>query len=238
MIKKIKSFFTLSIVIPVFNELKTAEAIIQKVQNIKLPGIKKQLIVVDDGSTDGTREILKKLAKKKNGFTLILQDKNGGKGSAIRAGLAAVSGDYVVIQDADLEYDPADYPALLKPILLGHADVVYGSRFLGTHRSFLFLNYVANKILNLVTNLLYNSTLTDMETCYKMFRAEAIKKLKLRSKGFEIEPEITAKILKNKCRVYEVPISFYGRGYEEGKKIKAIDGVKALWALIKYRFVE
>lgn len=236
--KKIKITPGLSIIIPVFNENKTVSQLLSKVQSVKLKGISKQLIVVDDCSTDGTREILKKLSKKQPGFTLILQDKNRGKGSAIRAAIPHVTGSYAVIQDADLEYDPADYTSLLKPILEGHADVVYGSRFLGTHRSFLFLNYVANKILNLITNLLYNSTLTDMETCYKMFRAEALTSLKLRSNGFEIEPEITAKILKKNYKVYEVPIAFYGRGYDEGKKIKAIDGVKALWALIKYRFVD
>lgn len=235
---KNKTSLGLSIIIPVYNEIRTVSELVSKVQKVKLKSISKQLIVVDDCSTDGTREILKKLAQKKPGFTLILKDKNEGKGSAIRSAIPHIKGTCAVIQDADLEYDPSDYPALLKPILLGHADVVYGSRFLGTHRSFLFLNYVANKILNLITNLLYNSTLTDMETCYKMFSAEIVKTLKLRSNGFEIEPEITAKILKKNYRVYEVPISFYGRGYEEGKKIKAIDGFKALWALIKYRFVD
>ncbi len=236
--KNNKKITVLSIIIPVFNEHKTVSQLLSKVQSVKLKGISKQLIVVDDRSTDGTREILKKLSKKKPGFTLILKEKNEGKGSAIRAAIPHITGSYTVIQDADLEYDPAEYPLLLKPILSGHADVVYGSRFLGAHRSFLFLNYVANKILNFVTNILYNSTMTDMESCYKMFRSEILTSLKLRSKGFEIEPEITAKILKKKCKVYEVPISFYGRGYEEGKKIKAIDGVKALWCLLKYRITD
>jgi glycosyltransferase involved in cell wall biosynthesis len=162
---------------------------------------------------------------------------NRGKGNAVREGIKCVKGDYTVIQDADLEYDPVDYPGLLEPITSGRADVVFGSRFTGRpHRSFLFWNYVANKILNIVANFLYNTLLTDMETCYKMFRSEVLTGLDLKSDGFEIEPEITAKILKKHCRIYEVPINFYARGYSEGKKIKAIDGIRALWALIKYRF--
>jgi glycosyltransferase involved in cell wall biosynthesis len=228
---------TLSVIIPVFNELKTIKQAVNSVKKSRLPGYKKQIIIVDDGSTDGTRNILKTLSRKDRTLTIVFKDKNGGKGSAIREAIRYIKSDFTIIQDADMEYDPADFVHLLAPIEQGHADVVYGSRFLGgAHRSFLFWNYIANKILNFTTNLLYNTLLTDMETCYKMFRSDVFKGLNLRSNGFEIEPEITAKILKKKYRIYEVPISFYGRGYSDGKKIKAIDGFKALWTLIRYRF--
>lgn len=227
----------LSVIIPVYNEKKTIIEAIKAVKNASLPGYKKEIIVVDDGSTDGTRDLLKKISKKDPSLTIVFKDKNNGKGSAIREGIKYVKGDYAIIQDADLEYDPNDFIHLLLPIEQGHADVVYGSRFLGgTHRSFLFWNYIANKLLNFTTNILYNTLLTDMETCYKMFKAGALKELNLKSNGFEIEPEITAKILRKNYRIYEVPISFYGRSYSEGKKIKAIDGFKALWTLIRYRF--
>jgi glycosyltransferase involved in cell wall biosynthesis len=179
---------------------------------------------------------LKKLSKSNRAVTLMLSEKNGGKGKALIEGFKLVNGDFTVIQDADLEYDPEDYVKLLEPILKGNADVVFGSRFSGQHKAFLFMNYVANKILNLITNILYNTILTDMETCYKMFKTPVIKDLSLVSRGFEIESEITAKILKNKLRIYEVPINYNGRSYKDGKKIKASDGFKALFALIRYRF--
>lgn len=228
----------LSVIIPVYNEAKTIISSVDKVKKASIHGIKKQIIIVDDGSTDGTAAVLKKLLQKDKSLKVVFKPENGGKGTAIREGVKYATGDFTIIQDADLEYDPEDYALLLEPILRGSADVVYGSRFLGTHRSFLFLNYVANKILTLVTNILYNNTLTDMETCYKLFKTPIIKGMKLKSSRFEIEPEITAKVLKNKYKIYEVPIHFYGRGYDEGKKIKAIDGFKALWALIKYRFTD
>jgi glycosyltransferase involved in cell wall biosynthesis len=222
---------------PVFNEKNTIISAISQVKEAVLPGFNKELIVVDDGSLDGTRDILKKIGSKDKSIRIVFKDKNGGKGSAIREGIKYITGDFAVIQDADMEYDPSDYVHLLKPIVDGHADVVYGSRFTGSaHRSFLFWNYVANKMLNFTTNLLYNTLLTDMETCYKMFKSEVIKGISLESNGFEIEPEITAKILKKQYRIYEVPINFYGRSYADGKKIKAIDGFKAMWTLIKYRF--
>ncbi|MCE5299341.1 MAG: glycosyltransferase family 2 protein [Spirochaetia bacterium] len=225
----------LSIIMPVYNEQKTIKDAILQVKKAGLTGVVKQLIIVDDGSTDGTRDILKKIEKNDKNLEIIFKQKNGGKGSAIREGIKHIKGDYAVIQDADLEYDPEDYGVLLHPIMRGSADVVYGSRFLGQHRSFLFWNYLANKILTFTTNILYNTILTDMETCYKMFRADVLKSLDLHSNGFDIEPEITAKILKKRYKIYEVPINFYGRSYDEGKKIKAMDGFVALWALIKYR---
>ena len=227
---------TLSVIIPVYNEEKTIKESITKVKKAPMPkGIGKQLIIVDDCSTDSTRKILNALKKKDKSLTLVLKDKNGGKGSAVRAGFEKIKGDYVIIQDADLEYDPSDYKEMLVPILKNKADVVYGSRFLGIHRSFLFWNYVANKFLTLLTNILYNTLLTDMETCYKLFRSDVIKSIRLRSNGFEIEPEITSKILKKKYRIYEVPISFYGRSYDEGKKISALDGIIAVFTLFWYR---
>lgn len=229
---------TLCIVIPVYNEEKTIAEIIERVMNVTLESINKKIVIVDDKSTDSTRDILGQISVKYPDIKIILKEKNEGKGAALKTGFAAADGDYVVIQDADLEYDPEDYKVMLNSFKHSEVDVVYGSRFLGKHRAFLFMNYVANKILNLVTNILYNTTLTDMETCYKMFKAHLLKGIEIKSKGFEIEPEITAKMLKKKAKIYEVPISFYGRSYEEGKKIKAIDGFKAIWALIKYRVVD
>jgi len=229
---------TLCIVIPVYNEEKTIAEIIERVMNVTIEGINKKIVIVDDKSTDSTRDILGKISAKYPDIKVILKDKNEGKGAALKTGFAAAEGDYIIIQDADLEYDPEDYKVMVDSFRHSEVDVVYGSRFMGKHRAFLFLNYVANKILNLVTNILYNTTLTDMETCYKMFKAHLIKEIEIKSKGFEIEPEITAKMLKKNAKIYEVPISFYGRSYDEGKKIKAIDGFKAIWALIKYRFVD
>ena len=224
----------LSVVMPVFNERATIEEIIGRVQAVP---IRTELIVVDDGSTDGTREILKELAAK-TPFKLICQPKNGGKGAALRRGFEEVTGDLVVIQDADLEYSPEELPDLISLICQGRADVVYGSRFLGRHRVFLFTHYAGNWLLTLLTNILYNTMLSDMETCYKAMRTSVLRSFKVKSNGFGIEPELTAKIFKRGYRVYEVPITYDGRGYEDGKKITWRDGVVALWVLLKYRFTE
>jgi glycosyltransferase involved in cell wall biosynthesis len=224
----------LSVVMPVYNELETAEEMIRRVLAVPL---RTQLIVVDDCSTDGTRDLLVRL-ERDLGFTLLLQPRNAGKGSALRRGFDAVQGDLVVIQDADLEYSPEEFPQLIDLICQGRADVVYGSRFLGRHRVFMFTHYAGNRLLTLVTNVLYNTMLSDMETCYKVMRTEVIRSMRLQSDGFGIEPELTAKIFKRGFRVYEVPITYDGRGYDEGKKITWRDGIVALWVLIKYRFTE
>ena len=226
--------FLLSVVMPVYNERQTIEEIIRRVLAVPM---RIQLIVVDDVSTDGTSEILERL-QRELGFTLLKQPRNGGKGAALRRGFAAVAGDMMIIQDADLEYHPEEYPLLTGLITSGRADVVYGSRFLGTHRVFLLTHYLGNRLLTFITNVLYNTMLTDMETCYKVMRTEVLRSMELKSDGFGIEPEITAKVFKRRYKVYEVPISYDGRGYEEGKKITWRDGVVALWVLIKYRFSE
>jgi glycosyltransferase involved in cell wall biosynthesis len=223
-----------SVVMPAYNEQDTIEEIIGRV--LAVP-VRIELIVVDDGSRDRTREILAGL-QRRHGFTLILQERNQGKGAAIRRGFAEVSGDIVLIQDADLEYSPEEYPALIELICQGRADVVYGSRFLGRHRVFLFTHYFGNRLLTLLTNVLYNTMLSDMETCYKVMRTEVLRSMTLKSDSFAIEPELTAKIFKRGYRVYEVPITYDGRGYDEGKKITWRDGFTALWVLLKYRFTE
>ncbi len=226
----------LSVIMPVYNERPTVEEIVRRVL---AEGHEKELIIVDDGSTDGTREILARLAQAQpDRIRVILHERNQGKGAAVRTGLAQATGDVLLIQDADLEYDPADYSLLLEPIEQGQADVVYGSRFLGVHRAFMFWHMVGNRLLTFVTNVLYNATLTDMETCYKAIRREFLVGMRLRSNTFDIEPEITAKLLKRKARLYEVPIHYYGRDFTEGKKIHWHDGFRAIWTLIKYRFVE
>jgi glycosyltransferase involved in cell wall biosynthesis len=224
----------LSVVMPAFNEAATIEEIVRRVLAVRL---RTQLIVVDDASTDGTRDILQRL-QQELGFTLLLQPQNQGKGAALRRGFEAVRGDLMVIQDADLEYSPEEFPMLIELICQGRADVVYGSRFLGRHRVFLFSHYLGNRLLTLITNILYNTMLTDMETCYKVMRTDVLRSMKLQSNGFGIEPELTAKIFKRGYRVYEVPITYDGRGYEEGKKIGWRDGVVALWVLLRYRFSE
>ena len=224
----------LSVVMPVYNERGTIQEIIRRVLAVPL---RIELIVVDDGSNDGTRDILAELANELP-FKLILQTANAGKGAALRRGFQEVTGDLVVIQDADLEYSPEEFPQLIELICQGRADVVYGSRFLGRHRVFLFTHYAGNRLLTLITNVLYNTMLTDMETCYKVMRTEVLRSMTLQSDGFGIEPELTAKIFKRQYRVYEVPITYDGRGYEEGKKITWRDGVVALWVLLKYRFTE
>ncbi|MGB2964250.1 MAG: glycosyltransferase family 2 protein [Anaerolineales bacterium] len=225
----------LSVIIPIYNEKNTLEEIILRVQATGIPG---EIILVDDGSIDGTREIVKKY-QDKEGFKVILHDQNQGKGAAVRTGFDAATGDVLLIQDADLEYDPRDYPDLLKPIEEGIADVVYGSRFLGaTRRVAMFWHMVANKLLTLFTNILYDTILTDMETGYKVFKKKVVEDMPLHSKRFEFEPEFTAKILKRNYRIFEVPITFNPRDYEEGKKIGLPDAFEAIWALIKYRFVD
>jgi glycosyltransferase involved in cell wall biosynthesis len=221
----------LSVVMPVYNERETIDEIISRV--VALP-LRVELVVVDDCSTDGTRARLTEL-QKQFGFTLLLQPHNQGKGAALRRGFAAVTGDIVAIQDADLEYSPEELPTLAELIIDGRADVVYGSRFLGRHRVFLFTHYLGNRVLTLITNILYNTMLSDMETCYKVMRREVLVGLDLQSDGFGIEPEITAKIFKRGYRVYEVPITYDGRGYDEGKKITWKDGLVALWVLLRHR---
>lgn len=223
----------LSVVMPVYNERETIEGMIARV--LAAP-MRLELIVVDDGSNDGTTEILRDL-QKKHSFKLFHKE-NGGKGSALRRGFQEVKGDLVVIQDADTEYSPEEFPELIELICQGRADVVYGSRFLGRHRVFLFTHYLGNLFLTFLTNVLYNTMLTDMETCYKAMRVEVLRSFRLESNGFGIEPEMTAKIFKRGYRVYEVPITYDGRGYDEGKKITWRDGVVALWVLVKYRFTE
>ena len=224
----------LSVVVPCYNERTPIEEIIRRV--LAVP-IRTELIVVDDGSKDGTRDILTELARELN-FKLIFQPENAGQGAALRRGFQEVTGDLVVIQDADLEYSPEEFPELIELICEGRADVVYGSRFLGRHRVFMFTHYIGNRIVTLLTNVLYNTMLTDMETCYKVMRTEVLRSFTLESDGFGIEPEMTAKIFKRGYRVYEVPITYDGRGYDEGKKITWRDGIVALWVLLKYRFTE
>jgi glycosyltransferase involved in cell wall biosynthesis len=223
----------LSVIMPVYNEKKTIQSMIERV--LAVP-VEKELIIVDDFSTDGTRDLLKRFENRPD-VRLFYHDKNMGKGSAIRTAVPEVRGDLVIIQDADMEYSPEEYPKLIEPFLRGVADVVYGSRFYGCHRVFMVWHFFANRFLTQLTNVLYDTMLTDMETCYKVFRADVIKNMKLRSKRFDIEPELTAKVLKNrKNRVYEMPITYDGRDYNEGKKIGAKDVLPAIWALIKYRF--
>jgi len=223
----------LSVVIPVYNEKTTIMEVLGRVRRADLS---KEIIIVDDCSTDGTREILQALPTSAD-LKIILLPRNSGKGAALRSGFAAVSGDIVVIQDADLEYDPAEYGNLIQPILANKADVVFGSRFLGgPHRVLLFWHSVGNWILTTLSNMLTDLNLTDMETCYKVFRAEVLKKITLRENRFGFEPEFTAKVSKARCRIYEVPISYSGRDYSEGKKIGWKDGVAAIYFIFKYRF--
>ena len=226
----------LSIVMPVYNERDTIEEIVSRVEAV---GLADEIVIVDDGSTDGTRELLHELASKHPFINLIMHQHNQGKGAAVRTGIQATQGELILIQDADLEYDPRDYTTLLKPIDEGVADVVYGSRFLGApRRSTMFWHMVANKLLTLLTNILYNSILSDMETGYKLFKSEVIKSLPLNARRFDFEPEVTAKLLKRRIRIFEVPISFYPREYSEGKKIGLRDAFEASWTLLKYRFVD
>ncbi|MEI8128272.1 MAG: glycosyltransferase family 2 protein [bacterium] len=227
----------ITVLIPIFDEVNTLKLILQKVEDASFCGLEKEIILIDDFSTDGTREILNELEKK---YKVFYHDKNMGKGAALRTGFEHVTGDIVVIQDADLEYDPVDYEPLIKLILEDKADVAYGSRLTGgkPSRSFMFTHLLGNKLLTLITNILYNTTLTDMETCYKAFKTEFIKGIEIKSNRFDFEPEITAKVLKRGARLYELPISYYGREYGEGKKITWKDGFHAISALIKFRFTD
>jgi glycosyltransferase involved in cell wall biosynthesis len=224
----------LSVVIPVYNEKDTIAEILHRVLTT---GLADEIIVVDDGSTDGTAVVLGKLSEKN--VKVISVPKNRGKGAAVRTGIEAVEGDLILIQDADLEYDPRDIPALLKPIEENLADVVYGSRFLGgPRRPTMYWHAVANRLLTFFTNIMYNNILTDMETGYKLFKREVLENIRIRSNSFDFEPEITAKLLKKKVRIFEVPITFNPRDYSDGKKIGFIDAVAAFWALLKFRFID
>jgi glycosyltransferase involved in cell wall biosynthesis len=226
-------FRLLSVIVPVFNERATVAEVIRRIRSVELP-VDVEVIVVDDGSTDGTDKVLAALGD--STIRVIDHQRNRGKGAAIRTGLAAARGDLVLVQDADLEYDPLDWSRLLDPILRGKAQVVYGSRFTGERKNMLPLHWVGNRFLSLVTNVLYSSTLSDMETCYKMFDRRVLEGITIESDGFDFEPEITAKVLRRGFRIYEVPISYAGREPDEGKKITWRDGLGALKALVKYRF--
>lgn len=223
----------LTVIMPVYNEKATIREIIARVLATE---VDKELLIVDDFSKDGTREILEEIAASEPTIKLYLHEKNKGKGAAIKTAIPHIGGDIVIIQDADLEYCPEDYPALIGPIAKGYADVVYGTRFLGPHRVFMVWHFMANKFLTLVTNILYNTMLTDMEVGYKAFRSEIFKDIQIHSNTFDFEPEITAKVFKGNYRVFEVPITYCGRSYAEGKKITWRDGVRAMIAILRYRF--
>ena len=226
----------LSVVIPVYNEVETIKEIVSRVQAVDL---EKEIIIVDDCSTDGTLEHLKKIDQNQENVKVLYHDRNQGKGAALRTGFEVVTGDIVIIQDADLEYDPREYPILLEPILDGRADIVYGSRFIGgPHRVLFFWHYLGNKFLTLLSNALTNLNLTDMETCYKVFKKEVLDTLKIKSNRFGFEPEFTAKVAKKRFRIYETPISYSGRTYAEGKKIGWKDGFKAIFAIIWFRLFD
>jgi len=226
----------LSVIMPVYNERQTIREILTRVREVET--IPKEIIVIDDGSTDGTQDLLRE-EDGRDGVQVIFQPYNQGKGAAIRRGLQVASGDIILIQDADLEYDPRDYGELIRPILEERAEVVYGSRFLGgPRRAMLFWHAVANHLLTLFTNILYDTILSDMETCYKVFKADVIQQIPLHAQRFEFEPEVTAKVLRRGIRIYEVPISYTGREYYEGKKIRFHDALIALWTLIRYRFTD
>ena len=231
-----KRSLALSVVIPCYNEVENIAEVLQRVEDV---GLASEIIIVDDGSTDGTRAVLASIeAEERPGVRVFYHDHNQGKGAALVTGFKVATGDVLLIQDADFEYDPREYPVLLKPLEEGIAKVVYGSRFLGGPRKAMnFWNMVANKGLTLVTNILYNAILSDMETCYKVFLREVVQDMKIHARGFEFEPEFTAKVLKKRIRIYEVPISYNGREWTEGKKIKWTDAPIALWTLVKYRFV-
>ncbi|RAI15631.1 MAG: glycosyl transferase [Candidatus Melainabacteria bacterium] len=226
----------ITVLIPVYNELNTLEIILKKVEETNLCGLEKEIILIDDYSTDGTRDILKKLESK---YKVLYHDKNMGKGAALKTGFANMTGDIVIIQDADLEYEPKDYENLVKEVYEGNADIVYGSRLMGKpDDSFIWTHLWGNRLITFVANILYGQKLTDIETCYKVFRRELLDGVDVKSHRFDFEPEITAKMLKKKAKFMELPISYSGRGHDEGKKITWKDGFGAIWALIKYRFVD
>jgi glycosyltransferase involved in cell wall biosynthesis len=233
-----ESFKRLSILIPVFNEVRTIEELIRRVRAADSCGLEKELVLVDDASTDGTGDLLKKIPRD-NDVKVFSHPSNRGKGAALRTALEHATGEIILIQDADLEYDPSDYPGLLRPILDGRADVVYGSRFAGgTHRVLLFWHFMANRLLTLLSNVLCNLNLTDMETCYKVFRRQCLEGLTLTSNRFGVEPELTAKLARRRLRFYETGINYSGRDYSEGKKINWKDGLAALWFIFRYRFFD
>jgi len=225
----------LSVIVPVFDERNTVVEVIRRMRMVELP-VGLQIVVVDDGSRDGTSDVLRHLGD--STVKVVSHARNRGKGAAIRTGLEHATGDLVLVQDADLEYDPEDWPKLLAPVLRGKAQVVYGSRFTGERRNMLLLHWIGNRFLSLVTNVLYDTTLSDMETCYKLFDREVLRDITIRASRFEFEPEVTAKVLKRGIRIYEVPISYAGREVGEGKKVTWVDGFIALWTLVKYRFVD
>ena len=233
--ERTEEFKKLSVIVPVYNERNTVVEILRRMRAVDIP-LDLEIVVVDDGSTDGTQAVLGQLAD--STVRVVHHSRNLGKGAAIRTGLGHVTGDLVLVQDADLEYDPEDWPKLLSPVLRGKAQVVYGSRFTGERRNMLFLHWVGNRFLSLVTNILYNTTLSDMETCYKLFDRRVLAGIELHASRFEFEPEVTAKVLRRGIRIYEVPISYAGREFHEGKKITWRDGFVALWILVKYRFVD
>ena len=226
----------LSVVIPVYNERNTIKEIIQRVKQVN--GVEKEIVLVDDASKDGTTDILKEIQNHNPDLKILFKEKNEGKGAALRDGFKQTTGDYVIVQDADLEYDPQDYTKLIRALQEENADVVYGSRFSGSYEEMSNLHYWGNKFLTLITNVLYGVMLTDMETCYKLIPGDFVRKLNIKSSRFNFEPEITAKILKSKMRIKEVPINYKGRSFSEGKKITWRDGVSALYTLVKYRFVD
>ncbi len=228
----------LSVVIPVYNEVSTIEEIARRVDGVDI-GLEKEIVIVDDCSTDGTRDVLLKMKTGHPDWKFVFHDRNKGKGAALRSGFAGATGDVVVVQDSDLEYDPKDYKVLLAPILEGHADVVYGSRFLGggAHRVVYYWHYLGNRLLTTLSNMMTDLNLTDMEVCYKVFRKTVLNSIELKEDRFGFEPEVTAKVARGGWRIYEVPVSYYGRNYAEGKKITWKDGVRALWCILKYRFV-
>jgi glycosyltransferase involved in cell wall biosynthesis len=228
----------LSVVIPVYNEKDTILELLRQVQEADA-GVEKEIVVVDDASTDGTGAVLQRMAPMPPNLVLLMHRTNMGKGAALRTGFKAATGDAIIIQDADLEYDPKEYRLLLGPLLDGHADVVYGSRFLGggPHRVCFFWHYLGNRFLTLFSNMMTNLNLTDMEVCYKLFRREVLSQIEIQENRFGFEVEITAKVARGNWRVYEVPVSYYGRSYAEGKKITWKDGFRAIWCIVKYRFV-